>query len=1309
MTWSHGGFAGERVQYLQAQLFPIYTISYEGFLGSFLSKNLKTNQLEVNTDEKTLRPIARLKEPRDLFALSKDSSNDCAQQAARWPTECQVLEERVYHIESTPEIPEPYYKPTGHELRPRPVGEENGIVVFNYNPVSAVHYKEDGDSDEKYSDSDTTSNSSRCSSVEREKGSNNDDDEKTINRDNGDGENSSVNNGSRTNKNQKKIKKLKKFSKYFQTTRSSSSNSDLGNEEEEWYNTNKDIYYNNGIDDEEENDDNDNNENNQNVNNKKKSKNHRKKHSKLKFNDPNHDFHNEYDDRNNDGEELREYYEPDFFDPTPIKEKLTRINPIKIPFSRSSVGGSKIIISQQQADIIDNTAITDEYNINNGGCDSLEFESRFESGNLAKAVKITSTYYELYLRPDMYTNRHRQWFYFRVSNTKKNVMYRFSIVNLVKSDSLYNEGMRPLMYSNANSKLMGIGWRRCGDNICYFKNDEEASSEDEDENTSYTLTFNIQFPHDNDTVYFAHSYPYTYSDLQDYLMAIQNHPVKSKYCKLRLLCRSLAGNNVYYLTVTAPSEDEEIKKKKAIVVSARVHPGETPSSWMMKGLMDFITGDTNAAKRLRHKFIFKLIPMLNPDGVIVGNTRSSLTGKDLNRQYRTVIRETYPSIWYTKAMIKRLIDDCGVAMYCDMHAHSRAHNIFIYGCENKRQPEKKLLEQVFPLMVHKNCADKFSFESCKFKIQRSKEGTGRIVIWMLGILNSYTIEASFGGTSLGSRSGTHFSTADYEHVGRTFCETLLDYYDEHPHKERLRHKIIDRLLKEGSSADEPLNIPLSDYSSDEGDDSSSSSSENEGKSKLSDLEGPCCQPMKAPPCTPDLDNEEKELEIQKVRKAKLRIKTNKRKKKQIRKTLDLPTTDPGSDIQFSSDDELTDGNEGAGDGYDTIPKTRRTLMNSDLQRKYIEGETDSLKMPPELIVTPAKKKNDLSGNLFKKMYPETMHTFNNSNNMTEFPPISDNNYSRRTNSWHTYNKQSVPKIRVHNSSSYNTEHNTDNLQFKLSLKKKIWTGVNEPSLGSSAERRRPLSWGIPPINEKRDSNEVVKDEQEELLIACSQKLLIWQEKEPELRREFYQSPVRNKVTINLTVPTMKEDRPISVKSRSKSGRSSSKLEKLDSVTNDQLNKIRKKRNSQNKSTDALQTNTPCITTNTKARPKSLLGARKSIGNIGTINANSFSQFSNNTLMVPPLPKSHKFKATGLVAQTTTNVQSSSYRKKRNRSIPAIKNLNRDTFGFHHSNSQIEEIIIHTEKSESLEIIEKERQFSKRSKNKNKKKKSKQNL
>ena len=47
--------------------------------------------------------------------------------------------------------------------------------------------------------------------------------------------------------------------------------------------------------------------------------------------------------------------------------------------------------------------------------DCLKFESRFESGNLAKVIRITEAYYEIYLRPDYYTSKHCQWFYFQVS------------------------------------------------------------------------------------------------------------------------------------------------------------------------------------------------------------------------------------------------------------------------------------------------------------------------------------------------------------------------------------------------------------------------------------------------------------------------------------------------------------------------------------------------------------------------------------------------------------------------------------------------------------------------------------------------------------------------------------------------------------------------------------------------------------------------------------------------------------------------------------------------------------------------------
>lgn len=76
-----------------------------------------------------------------------------------------------------------------------------------------------------------------------------------------------------------------------------------------------------------------------------------------------------------------------------------------------------------------------------------------------------------------------------------------------------------------------------------------------------------------------------------------NDPVKSKLCKQRILCRTLAGNLVYYLTITTPTKTmEEAKHRKAVVVTSRVHPGETNASWMMKGFLDYLLSDSQDAK-----------------------------------------------------------------------------------------------------------------------------------------------------------------------------------------------------------------------------------------------------------------------------------------------------------------------------------------------------------------------------------------------------------------------------------------------------------------------------------------------------------------------------------------------------------------------------------------------------------------------------------------------------------------------------------------------------------------------------------------
>ena len=79
------------------------------------------------------------------------------------------------------------------------------------------------------------------------------------------------------------------------------------------------------------------------------------------------------------------------------------------------------------------------------------------------------------------------------------------------------------------------------------------------------------------------------------------------------------------------STQDQIADRKCVIISSRVHPGESNSSFIMEGIVEFILGNEKEAKHLRDTYVFKIVPMLNPDGVIVGNYRCSLSGLDLNR------------------------------------------------------------------------------------------------------------------------------------------------------------------------------------------------------------------------------------------------------------------------------------------------------------------------------------------------------------------------------------------------------------------------------------------------------------------------------------------------------------------------------------------------------------------------------------------------------------------------------------------------------------------------------------------------------
>ena len=61
--------------------------------------------------------------------------------------------------------------------------------------------------------------------------------------------------------------------------------------------------------------------------------------------------------------------------------------------------------------------------------------------------------------------------------------------------------------------------------------------------------------------------------------------------------------------------------RPVVFVTARVHPGETPASFVAQGLVDWLLGSSTLAVQLRRHVTTVVVPMLNPDGVFLGNYR----------------------------------------------------------------------------------------------------------------------------------------------------------------------------------------------------------------------------------------------------------------------------------------------------------------------------------------------------------------------------------------------------------------------------------------------------------------------------------------------------------------------------------------------------------------------------------------------------------------------------------------------------------------------------------------------------------------
>lgn len=227
--------------------------------------------------------------------------------------------------------------------------------------------------------------------------------------------------------------------------------------------------------------------------------------------------------------------------------------------------------------------------------------------------------------------------------------------------------------------------------------------------------------------------------------------------------------------------------KLGVVLMGRVHSGETVGSYMIKGAIDFLLSDTTGARTLRKKNVFKIVPMLNPDGVRYGNYRASLLGVDLNRKWKNPSKTLHPTIFFTKKMIEVMKELHDVKMVCDMHGHTKKFNVFMYGCcrsgREYENSKNNLLAKVIPYELGRNNKS-FSFNDSHFRIEKNKGSTARVVFYQdFEIPHSYTLEASFFRAKYKKE---HFVETDLERIGRDLAKLCLMFSQQRIYHTKIR-------------------------------------------------------------------------------------------------------------------------------------------------------------------------------------------------------------------------------------------------------------------------------------------------------------------------------------------------------------------------------------------------------------------------------------------------------------------------------------------------------------------------------------------
>jgi len=171
-------------------------------------------------------------------------------------------------------------------------------------------------------------------------------------------------------------------------------------------------------------------------------------------------------------------------------------------------------------------------------------------------------------------------------------------------------------------------------------------------------THRFAWTFDCDTPRIATFFPYPWEPLDHWTRTTGKDPRAS----LTVLGQSTQGRDILELRITNPAVPD--RDKPTVFILGRQHAGETAGSHQLTGLVDFLLSGEPEAQPLLDGLVWRVVPMLNPDGVYLGHSRATSLLRDPNADWAN---DSSVEVAIVRAHLLALAADPGLDMVLDWH------------------------------------------------------------------------------------------------------------------------------------------------------------------------------------------------------------------------------------------------------------------------------------------------------------------------------------------------------------------------------------------------------------------------------------------------------------------------------------------------------------------------------------------------------------------------------------------------------------------------------------------------------------------